>query len=39
MHIQNPVVQRTASMEHRVDAIQSALDERGMNATEAVARS
>ena len=36
MPIQNPVVQRIASMERRVDAIQAALDERGMNATEAV---
>jgi nitrile hydratase subunit alpha len=30
------VVQRTASVEQRVDAIQAALDERGMKATEAV---
>ena len=30
------VVQRTASVEQRVEAIQSALDERGMKATEAV---
>ena len=30
------VIQRTASVEHRVDAIQAALDERGMKATEAV---
>jgi nitrile hydratase len=34
---QNPVIQRTASVERRVDAIQQALDERGMKATEAVA--
>ena len=33
---QDPVIQRTASVERRVDAIQAALDERGMNATEAV---
>jgi nitrile hydratase len=32
----NRVVQRTASVEARVDAIQSALDERGMKASEAV---
>ena len=32
----NRVVQRTASVEARVDAIQSALDERGLKATEAV---
>ena len=32
----NLVVQRTASVEQRVDAIQAALDERGMKATEAV---
>jgi nitrile hydratase len=32
----NPVVQRTATVEHRVDAIQAVLDERGMNATAAV---
>ena len=31
------VVHATASMEQRVDAIQAALDERGMKATEAVA--
>jgi len=30
------VVQETASVEQRVDAIQAALDERGMKATEAV---
>jgi len=30
------VIQRTASVEHRVDAIQAVLDERGMKATEAV---
>ena len=34
---QDPVIQRTASMEQRVDALQAALDARGMNATEAVA--
>ena len=33
----NRVVQRTASVEERVDAIQAALDERGLKATEAVA--
>lgn len=32
----DPVIQRTASVEQRVDAIQEALDERGMKATEAV---
>jgi nitrile hydratase len=32
----NRVVQRTASVEARVDAIQSAFDERGMKASEAV---
>ena len=30
------VIQRTATVEHRVDAIQAVLDERGMKATEAV---
>ena len=30
------VIKRTASVEHRVDAIQAVLDERGMKATEAV---
>ncbi|MGZ5573332.1 MAG: nitrile hydratase subunit alpha [Usitatibacter sp.] len=30
------VIQRTASVEERVDAIQSALDERGLKASEAV---
>ena len=30
------VIQRTAPVERRVDAIQAALDERGLNATEAV---
>jgi len=34
---QELVIQRTASMEQRVDAIQAALDARGMKATEAVA--
>ena len=33
---QNPVIRRTAPVERRVDAIQQALDERGMKATEAV---
>ena len=33
---QNPVIRRTAPVERRVDAIQQALDERGMNATDAV---
>ncbi len=32
----NRVIQRTASVEDRVDAIQALLDERGMKATEAV---
>jgi nitrile hydratase subunit alpha len=32
----DPVIQRTASVEQRVDAIQAVLDERGMKATEAV---
>jgi nitrile hydratase len=32
----NPVIQRTASVEQRVDAVQAALDERGLKATEAV---
>ena len=32
----DPVVQRTASVEQRVDAIQAALDERDLKATEAV---
>ena len=36
MSAQDRVVARTASMEQRVDAIQAALDERGMKATEAV---
>jgi nitrile hydratase len=31
-----PVVQRTASIERRVDAIQSLLDERGLAASEAI---
>jgi nitrile hydratase subunit alpha len=30
------VIQRTAAVEQRVDAIQAALDERGMKATEAI---
>ena len=34
---QDLVIQRTASMEQRVDALQAALDARGMNATQAVA--
>ncbi len=34
---QDPVIQRTASMEQRVDALQAALDARGLNATQAVA--
>src|ERR1700675_2795399 len=33
---QDPVIRRTASVEQRVDALQAALDERGMKATEAV---
>ncbi len=32
----DPVIQRTAPLEQRVDAIQAALDERGMKATDAV---
>ena len=34
---QDLVIQRTAPMEQRVDALQAALDARGMNATQAVA--
>ena len=33
----DPVIQRTATVERRADAIQAAFDERGLNATEAVA--
>lgn len=33
---QDRVIQRTASLEQRVDAVQAALDERGMKATQAV---
>jgi nitrile hydratase len=36
MSNQDVVVQRTASVEQRVDAIQAVLDERGMKATEGV---
>lgn len=36
MPTQNLVIQPTASLEHRVDAIQAVLDERGMKASEAV---
>lgn len=32
----DPVIQRTASVERRIDAIQAVLDERGMKATEGV---
>ncbi len=32
------VIQRTATIEQRVDAVQAALDARGMNATEAVSQ-
>jgi nitrile hydratase subunit alpha len=32
----NPVIQRTASVEQRVDAIQAILDDRGMRATESI---
>ena len=32
----DPVIQRAAPVEHRVDAVQAVLDERGMKATEAV---
>ena len=32
----DPVIQRAAPVEHRVDALQAVLDERGMKATEAV---
>ena len=32
----DPVIQRTAPVERRADAIQAAFDERGLNATEAV---
>jgi nitrile hydratase subunit alpha len=37
MSNQDPVIQRTATVERRADAIQAAFDERGLNATEAVA--
>src|SRR5688500_18338658 len=33
---QDRVIQQTASVEQRVDAVQAALDERGMNATQAI---
>ena len=36
MSSHDPVIQRTASVEQRVDAIQAALDARGMNATAGV---
>ena len=36
MSTQDRIIARTASPERRVDAIQAALDERGMKATEAV---
>ncbi len=36
MPINDPVIQRTVPLEQRVDAIQAALDERGMKATQAV---
>jgi len=36
MSIEDRVIARTASPEQRVDAIRSALDERGMKATEAI---
>ena len=36
MSTQDRIIARTASPEQRVDAIQAALDERGMKATEAV---
>src|SRR5437762_589388 len=32
----DPVIQRAAPVEHRVDALEAVLDERGMKATEAV---
>ena len=37
MEDQERTIRRTASIEQRVDAIQAAFDERGMNATEGVA--
>ena len=37
MSNQDPVIQRTAPVERRADAIQAAFDERGLNATQAVA--
>ncbi len=36
MSSHDPVVRRTAPVERRLDAIQSALDERGLNATQVV---
>jgi nitrile hydratase len=36
MSDQDAVIRRTAPVEHRVDAIQAALEERGLKATEAV---
>jgi nitrile hydratase subunit alpha len=36
MPTQDLIIQPTASLEHRVDAIQAVLDERGMKASEAV---
>jgi nitrile hydratase subunit alpha len=36
MLTQDLIIQPTASLEHRVDAIQAVLDERGMKASEAV---
>jgi nitrile hydratase len=37
MAVEDRVILPTASVEQRVDAIQAALDERGMKASEAVA--
>jgi len=34
---QHRVIERTAEIEHRVDAVQSAFDERGMKASEGIA--
>ncbi len=36
MRDHDPVIRRTAPVEDRVDAIQAVLDERGLNATEAI---
>jgi nitrile hydratase subunit alpha len=36
MSSDGPIIQRTASVEDRVDAVQTALDQRGLKATEAI---